>query len=326
MSRAALLLPDPAICVKPPPGARYNLAVTDPSLLAALREEVRRRAVREGHLASPFDGLAYFRADAPVGPKRVETSGVVVAVIVDRAKTIELASQGTLRYAPGSYLFITREARYTSVIERATRSRPYLSFALTLDPELVAETLLSMDERDGDAIAGDDHDAWIERWDAALGEAFLRLLRAIDDPLERRLVAPLVVREIVFRLLRSEHAGPLRRAARADDPRIRAAMRFVSANPAEAATVETLARRVAMSPSHFAHRSREIARMTPMRFVKNVRLREARLRMLRDGLRASEAAVEVGYQSPSHFTRDFKSHFGATPAAYARELKGRLAR
>ncbi len=64
--------------------------------------------------------------------------------------------------------------------------------------------------------------------------------------------------------------------------------------------------------------------MTPMRFVKNVRLREARLRMLRDGLRASEAAMEVGYQSPAHFNRDFKSHFGATPAAYTRERKGRL--
>lgn len=298
--------------------------MTDSSILAALREEVRRCAVREGHVASPFDGLYYYRADAPVGPKRVDTPGVVVAVIVDRAKTIELASQGTLRYEPGSYLFITREARYTSIIEQATPSRPYLSFAVTLDPEVVAETLLSMEDELEDDGAGDDQDAWVERWDDALGEAFLRLLRSIDDPLERRLVAPLVVREIVFRLLRSEHAGPLRRAARADDPRIRAAMRFVRESPAEAVTVEALAKQVAMSPSHFAHRFREIARMTPMRFVKNVRLREARLRMLRDGLRASEAAMEVGYQSPAHFTRDFKSHFGATPAAYTRELKGRL--
>lgn len=295
----------------------------DPSLLTRLREVVRRRAIREGNVASPFDGLYYYRADHPVGPKPVDSPGIVVAVILDRAKTIELASQRTLRYTPGSYLFFTREARYSSFIEEATPARPYLSFAVALDPEVVAETLLSME--DGVDERGVDDDAWVERWDDALGEAFLRLLLAVDDPLERRHVAPLVLREIVFRLLRSEHAGPLRRAARADDPRIREAMRFVRANPAESLTVEALAKQVAMSPSHFAHRFREIARMTPMRFVKNVRLREARLRMLRDGLRASEAAMEVGYASPSHFTRDFKSQFGATPAAYARELRDRIA-
>lgn len=324
MTRSALVLPDPAIVIERAPRSGYNGVVPDPTLLTRLRDEVRRRATREGNVPSPLDGLYYFRADAPVGPKPVESPGIVVAVIVDRAKSIELANQRTLRYTPGSYLFFTREARYTSFIEEASPERPYLSFAVALDPEVVAETLLSMEDGVDDA-AGEDDDAWVERWDDALGEAFLRLLGAVDDPLERRHVAPLVVREIVFRLLRSEHAGPLRRAARADDPRIRAAMRFVRANPAETLTVEALAKQVAMSPSHFAHRFREVARMTPMRFVKNVRLREARLRMLRDGLRASEAAIEVGYASPSHFTRDFKSHFGATPAAYARELRDRLA-
>ena len=324
MSPAAVLLPNPAIGVEPPARSGYNLGVTESSILEALREEVRRSAVREGHVDSPFDGLYYYRADAPVGPKRIDAPGIVVAVIVDRAKTIELAGGQTLRYEPGSYLFVTREVTYTSIIEEASPSRPYLSFALRLDPEVIAETLLAMEDELDEEDAGDDRDAWVERWDGALGEAFLRLLRSVDDPLERRIVAPLTVREIVFRLLRSEHAGPLRRAARADDPRIRAAMRFVRERPAEAVTVEALAKRVAMSPSHFAHRFREIVRMTPMRYVKNVRLREARLLMLRDGLRASEAALEVGYQSPSHFTRDFKLHFGATPAAYARELKARI--
>lgn len=325
MPGPALVLPDPAIGSSAPPTTGYNRDVTDPSILAALRDEVRRRATREGSVASPFDGLSYFRVDAPAGWKRFDSPGVVVAVIVDRAKDIELASHRTLRYEPGSYVFFTREARYTSRIAEATRARPYLSFAIVLDPEVVAETLLSMEDDLDDVAGGEDDDAWVERWDPPLGEAFLRLLRAVDDPLERRLVAPLVVREIVFRLLRSDHAGPLRRAVRADDARIRTAMQFVRANPAGSLTVEGLARHVAMSPSHFAHRFREIARMTPMRFVKNVRLREARLRMLRDGLRASEAALEVGYASPAHFTRDFKSHFGATPAAYARELRDRIA-
>jgi len=298
--------------------------VVDRRILDSLRDEVRRRAVREGHVSSAYPGLWFYRADAPAGPKRVSAPGVVIAVIAERAKVIELADGRRLRYTPGSYLFFTREARYVSHIEKASARRPYLSFGLTLEPEIFAETLLQLDDC-GDEPEGDDADAWVERYDDALGDAFVRLLRSVDDPTERRVVTPLIVREIVFRLLRSEHAGPLRRAARTDDARIREAMRVVRDNPAERLTVEQLAKRVAMSPSHFAHRFREVARMTPMRFVKHVRLDEARLRMVRDGLRASEVAEQVGYASPSHFTRDFKSHYGATPAAYVRELRERLA-
>lgn len=323
MAGAAVVLPDPAIAVASRARGGTTSDVVEPRILDSLREEVRRRAVREGHLASSYPGLWYYRADAPAGPKRVGVPGVVVAVIVDREKVVELADGRRLAYTPGSYLFMTRETRYVSRIVEASARRPYMSFGLTLEPEIVAETLLEIDDT-GVELDGEDGDAWVEPYDDDLGEAFLRLLRSIDDPTERRVLSPLIVREIVFRLLRSEHAGPLRRAARADDARIREAMRVVRSDPGGRVTVEGLAKRVAMSPSHFAHRFREVARMTPMRFVKNVRLDEARLRMVRDGLRASEVAEQVGYASASHFTRDFKSHYGATPAAYVRELRARL--
>ncbi len=288
-----------------------------------IREHVRTHATREGLVASPWPHLAYYRADAPMGPKRSETSGLVLAVIADRAKTIGLPTGGTLRYTPGSYLFVTRETRYTAHIPRATKQRPYLSITLQLDPDVVLETLLAIDESDDPA--GDDHDAFVDALDDELAANLVRILEAVEDPAARRVVAPLALRELVFRLLRTERAGPMRRAARVDDPRIREAMRLVRARPAEPISVEALARRVAMSPSHFAHRFREIARMTPMRFVKNIRLAEARLLMVRDGRGAAEAALAVGYASPSHFTRDFKAHYGAPPAAYAREIRARLA-
>jgi AraC-like DNA-binding protein len=83
-------------------------------------------------------------------------------------------------------------------------------------------------------------------------------------------------------------------------------------------SVEAIARQVAMSPSHFAHRFRAVARMSPMRFVKEVRLDAARTLLLNDGVRASEAALRVGYESAAHFSRDFKRRFGASPALYAR--------
>ena len=89
-------------------------------------------------------------------------------------------------------------------------------------------------------------------------------------------------------------------------------------------SVEAIARQVAMSPSHFAHRVRVAARMSPMRFVKEVRLDAARTLLLSDGVRASEVALRVGYESPAHFSRDFKRRLGprqhVTPGALAKEV------
>ena len=69
-----------------------------------------------------------------------------------------------------------------------------------------------------------------------------------------------------------------------------------------------------MSPSHFAHRFRAIARVSPMRYLRDVRLDAARTRLLGNGVRVSEVAIEVGFESPAHFTREFKRRFGVSPS------------
>ncbi|WP_437626500.1 helix-turn-helix domain-containing protein [Sorangium sp. So ce1151] len=97
-------------------------------------------------------------------------------------------------------------------------------------------------------------------------------------------------------------------------------MRFLRANVERPLSVEEVARHVAMSPSHFAHRFRAVARVSPMRYLKQLRLEHARTLLL-SGLRASEAAQRAGYESASHFTRDFKSRFGAAPGDYAERFR-----
>jgi transcriptional regulator GlxA family with amidase domain len=137
-------------------------------------------------------------------------------------------------------------------------------------------------------------------------------------------VAPLVLEELVFRLLRSDAAAVVRRAVVPDGnaDAIQRAMVFMRRNAAKPLSVLTVARHVAMSPSHFAHRFRALARVSPMQYLKQLRLNEARALMLSEGLGVGEAAQRVGYESPSHFTRDFKSSFGAAPAVYVRALRG----
>src|SRR5690606_6527160 len=123
--------------------------------------------------------------------------------------------------------------------------------------------------------AAADLPAVVAALDSRLVDALCRLVSTLDDPVERRVLAPLALREIVFRLLRSDAAAALRRVAGNDDQRIRRALCFMSDHATRRLTVPEIARHVAMSPSHFAHRFREIVRVSPMRYLKQVRLQHA---------------------------------------------------
>jgi AraC-like DNA-binding protein len=152
--------------------------------------------------------------------------------------------------------------------------------------------------------------------DAALTDTLARLVAAIPDPLERRVLAPLALDELLFRLLRSEAAAAVRRGVghAADAPRILSTMQHIRKRYADKLTVSGLAKLAAMSPSHFAHRFSAVARLSPMRFLREVRLERARVLLATPGARVSEVAMEVGFESPAHFAREFKRRYGSPPS------------
>ena len=317
---------DPAIGVVVGGAASHRVTVTTtlPTPIAdgldELRDRLRAAATEDGVHLLPHPDLVAFRASAPLSWARQHTPTITVVVVADRRKHLRLQDGQRFTYTRGSYLCCTREMHYEAAIPEATRRRPYLSLGVRLRPELVAETVLAL------ADAGDDDqevDAYVGDLDVALLDSFLRLVRAVDDPVDARLLAPLVIRELVVRLLRAELARPLRRAAQTDDGRILEAMRFIREHAHERLTVDQIAKQVAMSASHFAHRFSEVARMSPMRYAKQQRLRRARTLLLGDR-RVSEVALEVGYQSPAQFARDFKANFGLPPLAYAQRNRDRV--
>jgi AraC-like DNA-binding protein len=290
-----------------------------------LLDLVAAHAPHEGRHESPLPGMWFWRRDHPSLPITAQTYSLVLAVIVQGKKAAHFDGHA-YAYDPLHYLVFTGESAFASEVIEATPDRPYLSLGLAMPPELVARTLLALADLDLDRPAAcddeDDEPAFVAPLAPDLHDALCRLIRASDDPVERPLLAPLVREEIVFRLLRSDAAARLRRAVRSDDAaRIQDTMAFIRAHASTRLSVDELARRVAMSPSHFAHRFRAVARLSPMRYVKHVRLHEARLLLL-NGARASEAADQVGYASASHFTRDFKAYFGAPPAEYGRKIAG----
>lgn len=291
------------------------------SLFAAVEAGARS----EGCTGSLHAGIRYHRLAAPAVFRKTPAFGVTLNLAVQGRKVARFGGR-ELAYDPAHYLVVTGETQFDGCVVDASRERPYLGVTIEIPAEAVVKTLAALADREA-APEVEVLPAFVAELDDAVASAVERLLRSVDDPLERAIVAPLAVEELVFRLLRSDAASVLRRAVarEANAGAIQRAMAFMRANAGRPLSVQAVARHVAMSPSHFAHRFRALARVSPMRYLKQVRLAEARLLLLGGGLGVGEAAQRVGYESASHFTRDFKSTFGAAPADYVRGVRGTAA-
>jgi AraC-like DNA-binding protein len=294
----------------------------EPSPLATL---IAARAPEEGTTLTSFAGMCFYRVTKPV---RYKKSAVVAPrlIVIAQGRKIARFEGGELAYDEDHFLVVTGETTLEGHVLEASPERPYLAMCMELAPDVVARTLLALADADPDAArsrkdAAPALPAFVSRLDAPVTNAVARLLVSLDDPIERQVIAPLAVEELVFRLLRTDGAAIVRGAVREGDGSIQLAMRYIRANAARPLTVEGVARHVGMSPSHFAHRFTEVARVSPMRFVKHVRLDAARELLLADRVRVGEVALRVGYESASHFTRDFKQTYGAAPAEYLRRFR-----
>jgi AraC-like DNA-binding protein len=292
---------------------------------------IASRAVVEGTTLGGFSGVCYYRASSPVRVQKAVVPGPRLLVVGQGRKVAKFRG-GELVYDEQSFLVVTGETYFEAVVSEATAARPYLEMCMELPPEVVARTLLAVAHAPAASIAargarrGSPLPAFVSELDPPLAGALVRLIAALDDRLEREVIAPLVLEEIVFRLLRCDGAAVVREAVGKEDATIQRAMQFIRENAARTLSVEDMARHVGMSASHFAHRFSAVARVSPMRYVKHVRLESARELMLGGSIRVAEAAARVGYESASHFTRDFKLAYGAAPAEYSRRFRTGAAR
>ncbi|HEX5658651.1 MAG TPA: AraC family transcriptional regulator [Polyangiales bacterium] len=291
-------------------------------LIEEVVELVRARMPGQGRTASALPGLYLYRWDAPqtLTPGRTHTMRVNLCVQGRKLMRVDGAEH---YYDPVSYLVLRGETAFEACAVEASRAKPYLAIALELSPQLVSQALLEIVQAGHvGAESEDPPSAFTAPLDAPLLNGMSRLLRALEDPVERAVLGPLVVRELVLRLLLSNAASVMRAGTLGQQERepIRRAMEFIDQRAFERLSVDAIARHVGMSPSHFAHRFSAIASVSPMRYLKHVRLERAR-QLLLAAERASTVASQVGYASEAHFNRDFKRQFGLAPVSYVRAFE-----
>lgn len=207
------------------------------------------------------------------------------------------------------------------VIE-ASPETPYLGLRIALDAREIAA--LIVDTRMPLPRLGETQPAaYVDAADTLLQQALLRLLDMLDRPQELAAIGHLLKQEILYRLLASERGALLYQAVTAayQEKGISEAIQWIKLNYAQPFSIATLARAVSMSASHLHHRFKAITVMSPLQYQKRIRLLEARKLLLAGKLEAASVAFEVGYESPSQFSREYRRLFGASPLQDMEYLK-----
>jgi AraC-like DNA-binding protein len=246
----------------------------------------------------------------------------VFCVIAQGSKEVFLSNERYV-YDPSHYLLVTAELPLVSHVLEASKEQPYLALRLELDPTLVGSVMVEV----GDAAPKKHTDVKavnVNSLDAGLLDAVVRLVRLLEEEAEAPFLAPLITREIIYRLWMGEQRDRLRHIAAVGGytPHIAKAIERLHKDLDQPLRIESIARELGMSVSGFHHHFKAVTAMSPLQFQKRLRLQEARRIMLGEGLDATSVAYRVGYHSDSHFSREYKSLFGLPPMRDIEQLRG----
>ncbi|MER9250376.1 AraC family transcriptional regulator [Mesorhizobium sp. M0598] len=241
--------------------------------------------------------------------------GSGILFVLQGAKTV-LIGDRALRYNPASYFIYTVETPTISQIIEASAARPYLAIGLTLDLQAVAALLVEHAQ----ALSGDSFST--SPADDDLLDALRRMMRLLDRPAEIPVLATMIEREMLFRLLQGPQGGKLRELARADGhlSRIGRAIAWIRSHPHQPVRVGDLAEIARMSSAAFYRHFKAATAMSPIQYQKQIRLLEARHLLIAQPGNVARVAFAVGYASASQFSREYARQFGSPPARDAARL------
>ena len=261
--------------------------------------------------ATGLGGLTILRSCKPTALEAV-LYNPLLCLILQGCKETHLGMH-RVSFTAGESLIVSHQLPVISRVTKATKMTPYVALVLELDMGIVR----SLYDEVSEVEIAEEHARAINvgKTDRALVDAMGRLVSLIDRPFESKVLLPLILREIHFRLLLAQHGGMLRqllqRGSQAD--RIAKAIARIKQDYATSLTVADLASVAGLSPSSFHEHFKALTATTPLQYQKELRLLEAR-RLLMNGTHSvSSAAFEVGYESPTQFSREYSRKFGNSP-------------
>jgi len=288
-------------------------------LQARLAHAVATEVGQKEALETRIPGLTLYRRTEPTDPLPF-TCEPSLAVVAQGQKRMDLATTSFL-YDRSTFLLTSLDLPAISRVLHASDQEPYLCMVMRLDIAIVRD-LASQFHPSGPAELPEGPAMTTGETTPELLDACCRLVE-LNQSEDIMVMSGLVQREITYRLLTSPSGSWLRALANLGNPsgRLAKAILWVKENFAKPLRVEELAKIAGMGVSTFHQHFRALTSMSPLQYQKNIRLHVARGRMLMEDLDAATAAFEVGYESPSQFTREYRRHFGQPPLRDVRHLR-----
>jgi AraC-like DNA-binding protein len=275
-----------------------------------LVELIFRHAPASGMSGTAIQRLSLIRADLPTEPvpSVYEAS---LCLIAQGTKRVSLGDQSVI-YDASRYLLVSVDLPLIGHVIDASPAAPYLCCKIDLDLAALAELVIS---DGGSSPKADSSILAVYPSDPDLVDAVYRFVRLLDRPAGIGPLAPLIEREILYRLLTGPHGPVLRQIAAGDSNlgHVSRAIAKIRSGFDQQIRIDDIAAAAGMSASSLHAHFKAVTRMTPLEYQKQLRLQEARQLMLAKGASAGAAGFAVGYESPSQFSREYRRLFGAPP-------------
>ncbi|MGF1990962.1 MAG: AraC family transcriptional regulator [Nostoc sp. ZfuVER08] len=281
---------------------------------------IAQNSKTDGIHATAIERLFLIRCSQPTAPLHALHEPTLC--IVAQGKKQVMLGENLYVYGQDRCLVVSIDLPVVGQVIEATPTVPYLCLRLDLDPGELG-TLMMEAKLDTTVNQQPEPGLSLSPVTPQLLDAAIRLLRLLETPEDIAILAPLIVKEILYRLLSDEQSGRLRQIALADKrlQGIGKAINWLKWNYEKPFRIEAIAREACMSPSSLHHHFKSVTAMSPLQYQKQLRLQQARRLMLGEGMDAATASHHVGYESPSQFSREYSRLFGAPPLRDIARLK-----
>lgn len=276
---------------------------------------------KDGHYEMSIPGLNLYRYSKPTEPDFFIQETALCFVVQGR-KQITVGNE-TYTYDPSTSLVVSVDLSINGQILNATPKKPYLGIILKAQLKDLASLLIDTKKKPGKRKTWEGQGLYLSPIVPSMSDALVRLLRLLDKPEEIPILAPLIIREIHFRMLQTEQFEILSQAAMGEGNlrRVSTAIDWLKVNLDKPLKIEELAKQVNMSESGLHHQFKEVTSLSPLQFQKRLRLQKARQLLITDKTNIEKIAYQVGYESPSQFSREYTRLFGWSPLRDANRLR-----
>lgn len=282
------------------------------SALGAFKKSIARLTERGELRTTAIPGLSLFRRDKPTEPQ-TGMYQLSICMVAQGSKRVQLGDDIYV-YDAHHYLITSVDLPAVVQILEASKEKPYLGLRLTFDQREISQ-LMADSHLPPPRTQQSSRGMATGEVTQPLVAAVQRLIDLLDEEQDIPILAPNIQREIIYRLLVGDQGARLRQIASAGSQshQIARAIDWLKANFTQPLRIDDIAKQARMSTSTFHHHFRSMTALSPLQYQKQLRLQEARRLMLAERLDAATAAFQVGYESPSQFSREYNRLFGAPP-------------